>query len=67
MVGKRHARMAYYSGLKDALVDHMTRTENGLRALQGVSEKQIEKMVAAVRKKHDKLMRQVKIDGKIVA
>lgn len=59
MAGKKEARIAYYRGVKEALTEHMATTETGLRALPGLEEKELDKVVASVRKRHEKLLKEI--------
>jgi hypothetical protein len=59
MSAKRKARLAYYEGIKDAMVENLAVTEQGLRDLEGMSEAKVEKIVASLRKLHEKLMKQI--------
>ncbi len=65
MVDKREARLLYYRGVRDALVEHVRKTEDGLRALTGIEPGDAKKLISAVQKRHDKLLQ--KIDTKIAA
>jgi hypothetical protein len=56
---KREARLAYYEGVRQAMVDHATVTENGLRKLKGVPPLRIERLVADVHRRHLKLLRRI--------
>jgi hypothetical protein len=53
---KREAELHYYEGLRAAMEDHARVTEEGLRGLEGVGEKKLAKLIAAVRKRHQKLI-----------
>ena len=65
MVNKRDASLLYYRGVRDAMAEHVRKTEDGLRALTGVEAGDAERLISAVQKRHDKLLQ--KIDGKIAA
>lgn len=69
MATKHEALLGYYEGLKIAMVTHMASTEKGLRALRGVDAGEIEKLVGAVRKKHQKLLKRLegRLEGEIQA
>jgi hypothetical protein len=56
---KREARIAYYEGIKQATLDHIKVTEDGLRNLKDVSSEKIEKLVADVHKRHLKLLKHI--------
>ena len=62
MAGKRKARIAYYEGVKNALEDHIRKTEEGIRGLPRLSEEQKKKLVSSVRKHHRKLVKQVDLN-----
>jgi hypothetical protein len=53
---KRQAELNYYEGLRAAMEDHARVTEAGLRELEGVGEKKLAKLIAAVRRRHQKLI-----------
>ena len=59
MVGKRKTRMAYFEGAKQALEEHFRATETGPQALKGVSGEKLDKLLASVRKDHDKLVAKI--------
>lgn len=59
MTRKHDARAAYYHGAKAALIEHMVKTEKGLRSLSGMSEAEIDKIVASVHKRHLRILREV--------
>jgi hypothetical protein len=56
MTDKHKARLAYLDGARAAMVAHFDQTVKGLGKLKGMSEKETEKLVSAVRKKHEKLV-----------
>ncbi len=56
---KSEMRLAYLHGIKDALNEHMMTTEAGMRALPEIKEKQVDAIVASVRKRHDKLVERI--------
>jgi hypothetical protein len=60
---KREARIAYYEGVKQATLDHIKVTEEGLRNLKDMSSEKIDKLVADIHKRHVKLLK--RIDGYI--
>ena len=51
MTKQSEARATYYRGLKEALTEHMVKTESGLRSLPGISKTKMDKIVASVHKK----------------
>jgi hypothetical protein len=53
---KREAELSYYEGLRAAMEQHIRVTEDGLRELEGIGEAQRAKLIAAVRKRHQKLI-----------
>lgn len=59
MKDKRSARAAYYEGIKQAAVDQFKTTEESLRKLNGLDADQIEKLVADVHKRHEKLLKRM--------
>jgi hypothetical protein len=59
MSSKRDARVDYYRGVRDALNEHMATTEMGLRQLSGLSDAEKDKIVASVRKRHERLLKEV--------
>ena len=56
MSRKSAARLAYYEGVRKALLEHFESTEQGLRKLKEVKPAQIEKLVAEIQKQHRKLL-----------
>ena len=60
---KRAARIGYYEGIRQAALEHFDVTEKGLRKLKGMDASKIEKLVADVHKRHEKLLS--RIDGLI--
>jgi DNA-binding PadR family transcriptional regulator len=56
---KSAARLAYYEGLRNALLEHFEITEQGLRKLKDVKPSQIEKLVADIQKQHRKLLNRI--------
>jgi len=65
MVNKRDARLLYYRGIREAMVEHVKKTEDGLRAVTGLEPGDAKKLISAVQKRHAKLLQ--KIDSKIAA
>lgn len=59
MNNKREARLQYYQGVRQATLDHIKKTEEGLRNLQGVKPEKIEKLVADLHKQHEKLLKRI--------
>ena len=59
MKTKREARVAYFEGIKQATVDHMRVTEEGLRKLEDVPPNKIERLVADLQKQHAKLLKRI--------
>src|SRR5579864_7885795 len=59
MTTKRAAHAAHFEGIKDAMDKHMAATEAGLRTLPGMATEKVDKIVASVRKQHDKLVQQI--------
>ena len=56
MSRKSEARLAYYEGVRKALLEHFENTEQTLRKLKDVKPAQIEKLVAEIQKQHRKLL-----------
>jgi hypothetical protein len=56
---KRAARVAYYEGIRQAALEQFKATEDGLRRLEGVDVRKIEKVVADVHKRHEKLLKRI--------
>ena len=56
MKDKRAARIAYYEGVRRAALTEFKATEDGLRKLQDVDPRKIEKVVADVHKRHARLL-----------
>jgi hypothetical protein len=56
---KSAARLAYYEGVRKALLEHFEITEQGLRKLKVVKPSQIEKLVADIQKQHRKLLNRI--------
>jgi DNA-binding PadR family transcriptional regulator len=56
---KSEARLAYYEGVRKALLEHFEITEQGLRKLKDVKLSQIEKLVTEVQKQHRKLLNRI--------
>ncbi len=59
MNSKREARLNYYEGVREATLEHIKATEEGLRKLEGLRPAAIEKLVADVHKRHEKLLRRI--------
>jgi hypothetical protein len=59
MSRKTEARLAYYEGVRKALLEHFEITEQGLRNLKDLKPAQIEKLVADVQKQHRKLLNRI--------
>ena len=59
MKNKREARVAYYEGIKQATLEHIRATEEGLRKLEDVPPNKTEGLVADVRKHHGKLLKRI--------
>jgi hypothetical protein len=51
--------MQYYEGVREAMLEHVRTTEEGIRKLEGVEPAKIEKLVADVHKRHEKLLKRV--------
>lgn len=64
MKDKRAARVAYYEGIRKAALDHFKTTEESLRRLEGLETAQIEKLVADIHKRHEKLLKRIDRDLK---
>jgi hypothetical protein len=60
---KRAARIGYYEGIRTAALEHFKITEEGLRKLKDMDASKVEKLVADVHKRHEKLLN--RIDGLI--
>ena len=56
---KRAARLEYYGGVRQGMLEHIDLTEEKLRKLEGVQPAKIEKLVADLRKTHDKLLKRI--------
>jgi len=56
---KRAARVADYEGIRQAALVQFKATEDGLRRLEGVDVRKIEKVVADVHKRHEKLLKRI--------
>jgi hypothetical protein len=56
---KRDAELAYYQTAKAALMEHMATTEKGLRRLKDLPPPKADKIIEAIRKRHDKLLRRI--------
>jgi len=56
---KREARLKYYEGIRQATLDHIKATEDGLRKLEGVKPAKIEKLVADIHKQHERLLKRI--------
>ncbi len=65
MLNKRDARLLYYRGVREAMAEHVQKTEDGLRALTAMEPGDAKRLISAVKKRHDKLLQ--KIDSKIAA
>lgn len=59
MKDKRKARIAYYEGIRQAALEQFRVTEEGLRKLEGLKPTQIERIVADVHKRHQKLLKRI--------
>ena len=59
MKNKRDARLAYYEGIKQATFEHIKATEASIRKLKDVPPEKIEKLVAAVHKRHMELLKRI--------
>jgi hypothetical protein len=59
MNNKRAVRLKYYEGIRQATLDHIKATEDGVRKLEGVKPAKIEKLMADVHKKHEKLLERI--------
>ena len=60
---KRTARIGYYEGIRQATLEHFKVTEEGLRKLKDMDASKIEKLVADIHKRHEKLLN--RFDGLI--
>ena len=56
---KRAARLEYYERVREGMLEHVKVTEDKLRKLEGVKPAKIEKLVADLRKTHEKLLRRI--------
>ena len=56
---KRAARLEYYERVRQGMLEHIKVTEDNLRNLDGVKPAKIEKLVADLRKTHEKLLRRI--------
>jgi hypothetical protein len=59
MAGKHKARITYLDGARQALLDHMQTTEDGIRRLLATNPAQADRIISSVRKRHDKLIKQL--------
>ncbi len=59
MNNKHAARVSYYEGIRRAAEEQFRATEDGLRKLEGLKPSQIEKLVADVHKRHEKLLNRI--------
>lgn len=59
MNNKRDARLNYYEGIRQAMMEHIKTTEEGIRNLEGVKSSKIEKLVADIHKEHEKLLKRI--------
>jgi hypothetical protein len=59
MDNKRAARLTYYEGVRQATLDHIKTTEEGIRKLEGVKPAKIEKLIADLHEQHEKLLRRI--------
>lgn len=59
MKDKKSARAAYYDGIKQAAVDQFKITEENLRKLKGLRPDQVERLIADVHKRHEKLLKRI--------
>ena len=55
----RTARVIYYEGIRLAAQDQFKITEDGIRKLEGLKPAQVEKLVADVHKRHEKLLKRI--------
>jgi len=56
---KRSARLSYYAGIRQAMLEHIKVTEASLHKLKGVEPAKIDKLVADVHKRHEKLLKRL--------
>jgi hypothetical protein len=56
---KREARLDYYKGVREATLEHIKATEEGIRKLKDVKPAKIEKVVADLHKRHEKLLKRI--------
>ena len=59
MGGKRGRQIEHYQGIRTAMLDHIQHTESGLSGLTGIDPKDQDRLIAAVRKRHDTLLRKI--------
>jgi hypothetical protein len=63
MTDRHQARLTYLSKVRSATVRLWADTEKGLRKLPGISDAELAKLIAAVEKRHAKMLK--KIDTQI--
>lgn len=56
---KNSSLLAYYRGVRSALIDHFDRTRAGVQALEVLKPKQIAKIIADLEKQHYRLLDRV--------
>lgn len=59
MSNKHAARVSYYLGIRRAAEEQFRATEDGLRKLEGLKPSQVEKLVADVHKRREKLLNRI--------
>jgi hypothetical protein len=59
MNNKREARLRYYEGVRNATLEHIKATEEGLRKLEGIKPAKIEELISDLRKRHEKLLKRI--------
>lgn len=62
MTTKREARLSYYAGIRGAMLSHIETTEQSIRTLSEMDDKEKEKLLKVVRKRHRKLLKQIEDD-----
>jgi hypothetical protein len=59
MNNKREARLRYYEGVRNATLEHIKATEEGLRKLEGIKPAKIEALISDLRRRHEKLLKRI--------
>lgn len=56
---RRAARIEYYQGMRQAMLEHAETTEEKIRNLEALKPEKAEKLVADLRKTHEKLLKRI--------